>query len=106
VASQGHSWVFALVSAVGAIFAAGGAALFRDYKGVATRHSDRTVRFVWPIHARTKQVPPWRWLPEWLAPSTREGATRNQVRVERAIGLIWMIVGLVLAIAGLIGLFS
>lgn len=100
------TWGFAPVLVIGRAFALGGVALFRDYRGVASWHSAKTINLTWPLHQRTKRLPPWRWLPSRFAPTTRENAIRNQIRTERLIGAIFGIVGAIAITAGVVGLIT
>lgn len=61
---------------------------------------------MWPLQRRTKRLPPWRWLPGWLVPPTRETAIHNQVRLTRIIGAVFAIFGALILIIAVIGLIA
>jgi hypothetical protein len=66
-------------------------ALFWDHTGVASRHSARTIQFMWPVHERAKRLPPWRWLPEWLtllSPRHARESLLGQVVEDELGGLV------------------
>lgn len=90
--------------AIGSALAAVGALFAINFRGFTTRHVRMTFTMMSGAEVMLKRVPPW----SSLLRRPVEQRIAMQIRLERAIGVVFVLVGVVMAIwsfGGLIGWF-